>query len=84
MMDANEFVQCGGDVKGGLFLVDEERIRHPDVLDELRSDAQRLDAGPFTERQPWIGPELSEIEVQCEVLFRGKITTKLDKTTTRY
>jgi len=63
-----EFVAGGGYVKIRLFLVDEERVGHPNVLDELRTHGQRFHSRPFLERQPGIGPELSEVKVQREVL----------------
>lgn len=65
-----EFVAGGRYVKIRLFFVDEERVRHPDVFYELRSHGQRFHPRPFLERQPRIGPELSEVKVQREVLQR--------------
>lgn len=73
-MNTNELVAGGSDVKVRLLLVDEERIGHPDVLDELRPDAQRLDARPFLEREPRIRPELPEVKIQREVLARDTHT----------
>lgn len=67
-MNANELVAGGSDVKVRLLLVDEERVGHPDVLDELRADAQRLDVLPLLEREPRVRPELPEVKVQREVL----------------
>lgn len=64
-----EFVAGGSYVEIRLFLVDEERIGYPNVFDELRSHGQRFHSRPFLKRQPWIGPELSEVEIQCEVLY---------------
>lgn len=69
-MNTNELVAGGGDVKVRLLLVDEEGVGHPDVLDELRADAQRLDAHPRLEREPRVRPELPEVEIQREVLTR--------------
>lgn len=69
-MNTNELVAGGGDVKVRLLLVDEEGVGHPDVLDELRADAQRLDARPRLEREPRVRPELPEVEIQREVLTR--------------
>lgn len=66
---ANELVTGGGHVKIRLLLIDEERVRHPDVPDKLWADAQRFDARGFLERQPWIRPKLSEVKIQSEVLF---------------
>lgn len=70
VMNTNELVAGGGDVKVRLLLVDEEGVGHPDVLDELRSDAQRLDARSFLEREPRVRPELPEVKIQREVLAR--------------
>lgn len=68
MVYAKELVAGGGDVEVGLLLVDEKRVRHPDVLDELRADPEDLDARAFLERQPGIRPELPEVKIQREVL----------------
>jgi hypothetical protein len=67
-MYANELVARGGDVEVRLLLVDEERVRHPNVLDELRADAEYLDAALLLECQPWIRPELPKVKIQREVL----------------
>lgn len=64
----DKFVACGRYVKIRLFLVNEECIGHPYVLDELRPHRQSLDAWPFGERQPGIRPKLSEVKIQREVL----------------
>jgi len=37
VVDSNEFVACGRNMEVGLLLIDEEGVRHPDVLDEFRS-----------------------------------------------
>lgn len=50
MVDANELVAGGSDVKVRLLLVDEEGVGYPDVLDEFRADAERLDARALLER----------------------------------
>lgn len=68
VVDPDEFVAGGRYVEVRLFLVHEERVRHPDVLDELRTHRQRLDPRPFGERQPGIRPKLSEVKVQRKVL----------------
>lgn len=80
MVYPDEFVAGGRYVEVRLFLIDEERVGHPNVLDELRSHGQCLDARPFGERQPGIGPELSEVEIEREVLHmrRGKKNNKND------
>jgi hypothetical protein len=52
----------------GLLFIDEEGIGHPDVLDELGSNWQGLDARTLSERKPRVRPELTEVEIQCEVL----------------
>lgn len=67
-MDANELVAGGGYVKVRLLLVDEEGVRHPDVLDEFRADAKYLDSFSLFESEPRIRPELPEVKVQREVL----------------
>jgi hypothetical protein len=36
VVDSNEFVACGRNMEVGLLLIDEEGVRHPDVLDEFR------------------------------------------------
>ena len=69
MVYPNELIACGGDVEVRLFLVDEERVGHPNILDELRPDGQRFNAGPLPKRQPRIRPELTEVKIQREVLF---------------
>lgn len=63
MVYPDEFIAGGRYVEVRLFLIDEERVGYPDVLDELRSHGQGLDARPLGERQPGIGPELSEVEI---------------------
>ena len=68
MVYANELVAGGSYVEVRLLLVDEERVRHPDVLDEFRADAQYLDARPLLESQPRVRPELPEVKIQREVL----------------
>lgn len=68
VMNTNELVAGGSNVKVRLLLVDEEGVGHPDVLDELRADAQRLDVLLFGEREPWVRPELPEVKIQREVL----------------
>lgn len=86
MVYPNELIASGGDVEVRLFLVDEERVRHPDVLDELRADAQRFDPRAFPERQPRVRPELTEVEIQCEVLStlsEGKTKETHEKQTKR-
>lgn len=50
MVDANELVAGGSDVKVRLLLVDEEGVGYPDVLDEFGADAERLDARALLER----------------------------------
>lgn len=50
MVHANELVAGGSDVKVRLLLVHEEGVRYPDILDELGTDAQRLDTRSFLER----------------------------------
>lgn len=67
-MDSDELVTGRSDVEVGLFLVHEERVGHPDVLDEVRPDGQGFDSRPLSEGEPRISPELTEVEVQCEVL----------------
>jgi len=69
VVDSNEFVACGRNMEVGLLLIDEEGVRHPDVLDEFRSHWQGLDARPLSECKPWICPKLTEVEVQREVLW---------------
>lgn len=70
VMNTNELVAGGSDVKVRLLLVDEEGVRYPDVLDELRADAQRLDARSSLERESRVRPELPEVKIQREVLAR--------------
>ena len=69
VVDSNEFVACGRNMEVGLLLIDEEGVRHPDVLDEFRSHGQGFDARPLSECKPWICPKLTEVEVQREVLW---------------
>lgn len=68
MVYSNEFVRSGSYMEVRLFLVNEERVRYPDVLDELGADGERLDAGPLAEGESRIRPELAEVEVQRKVL----------------
>lgn len=68
MVNANELVAGGSDVKVRLLLVDEEGIGYPNVLDEFRADAERLDTRSRLERESRIRPELSEVKIQREVL----------------
>lgn len=58
-----KFVAGGRYMEVRLLFIDEERVGHPYVLDELRSDGQSFDPVSFLERQPGIGPELSEVEI---------------------
>jgi hypothetical protein len=69
VVDANELVACCSDMEVGLFFIDEECVRYPDVFDELGSNRQGLDARTLSERKPWVRPELTEVEVQREVLW---------------
>ena len=68
VVNADELVACGRDVEIGLLLVDEERVRHPDVLNELGSHGQGLDARTLSKSKSRIRPELTEVEIQGEVL----------------
>lgn len=72
MVNTNELVAGGSNVKVRLFLVDEEGVGYPYVLDKLRADAQRLDARSFLEPKPRVRPELSEVKIQREVLVRHR------------
>lgn len=72
MVDANELVAGGSDVKVRLLLVDEEGVGHPDILDELGADAERLDARALFERESRVRPELPEVKIQREVLVRHR------------
>lgn len=72
VVNANELVAGGSDVKVRLLLVDEEGVGHPNVLDEFRADAERLDARSLLERESRIRPELSEVKIQREVLVRHR------------
>jgi len=69
VVDSNEFVACCRNMEVGLLLIDEEGVRHPDVLDEFRSHWKDLDARPLSECKPWVCPKLTEVEVQREVLW---------------
>lgn len=68
VMDANELVACCRDVEVGLLFVHEEGVRHPNVFDELGSHWESLNTRPLPERQPRVRPELTEVEIQREVL----------------
>ena len=68
VMYANELVAGRSHVKVWLFLVDEKRVRHPNVFDKLRADLKNLNARSFFERQSRICPELPEVKIQREVL----------------
>lgn len=72
MVNANELVAGGSDVKIRLLLVDEKGVGYPNVLDEFRTDAERFDARSRLESQSWIRPELSEVKIQREVLVRHR------------
>lgn len=72
MVNANELVAGGSDVKIRLLLVDEKGVGYPNVLDEFRTDAERLDARSRFESESWIRPELSEVKIQREVLVRHR------------
>lgn len=71
-MNANELVAGGSDVKVRLLLVDEEGVGYPNILDEFRADAERLDARPLLEPKSRVRPELSEVKIQREVLVRHR------------
>jgi hypothetical protein len=68
-MYAYELVARGRDVEVRLLLVHEEGVWHPDVLDELGSHGQGLDTRPLPKREPRVRPELTEVEIQREVLW---------------
>lgn len=68
VVNSDELIARRGHVEVRLFLVDEERVRHPYVLYELRPHGERLHPRPLAEGQPRVRPELSEVEVQREVL----------------
>lgn len=68
MMDPDELVARGGYVEVGLLLVHEERVRHPDVLDELRAHGQGFHARSLLVGETRVRPELTEVKVQGEVL----------------
>jgi len=72
VVNANELVAGGSDVKVRLLLVDEESVGHPNVLDEFRADAERLDARSLLKRESRIRPELSKVKIQREVLVRHR------------
>lgn len=72
MVNANELVAGGSDVKVRLLLVDEEGVGHPNVLDEFGADAERLDARSRLERESRVRPELSEVKIQRKVLVRHR------------
>lgn len=72
MVNANELVAGGSDVKIRLLLVDEKGVGYPNVLDEFRTDAERFDARSRLEPESWIRPELSEVKIQREVLVRHR------------
>lgn len=72
VVDANELVAGGSDVKVRLLLVDEEGVGNPNVLDEFGTDAERLDARALLERESWVRPELSEVKIQREILVRHR------------
>lgn len=72
VMNANELVAGGSDVKVRLLLVDEEGVGYPNVLDEFGADTERLDARSLLERESRIRPELSEVKIQREVLVRHR------------
>lgn len=76
VVDAYELVAGGSYVEVRLLLVYEERVRYPDVFDKLRPHGQRLYSRPLLERQPRVCPELSEVEVQGEVLTKGACIKK--------
>lgn len=77
-MNTNELVAGGSDVKVWLLLVDKEGVGYPNVLDEFRADAERLDARSLLERESWIRPELSEVKIQREVLVRHRWLIRLE------
>lgn len=72
VVNANELVAGGSDVKVRLLLVDKEGVGYPNVLDEFRADAECLDARSLLERKSWIRPELSEVKIQRKVLVRHR------------
>lgn len=73
VMDANELVAGGSDVKVRLLLVDEEGVGYPNILDEFGANTERLDARSLLEREPRIRPELPEVKIQREVLVRHRL-----------
>lgn len=68
-MNSYELVAGGCDVKVRLLLINEECVGHPDVLDKLRANAERLDALLRLVGKSRIRPELSKVKIQREVLF---------------
>lgn len=74
MVYSDEFVAGRRYMKVRLFLVNEKRVGHPDVLDEFGSHRQGLDPRSLGERQPGVCPELPEVKVQRKVLETGRQT----------
>ena len=71
-MNTNKFIASCGDVKVGLFLIDEKGVRDPDILDELRTHGEGLYTLPLVEGKSWISPKLPEVKIQCKVLEKHK------------
>lgn len=69
VMNSDKFVAGRRHVKVRLLFVDEKRVRHPDIFDELRADAQRFDSLTFFVSQSRIRPKLTEVKIQREVLL---------------
>lgn len=67
-MNANKFVACSSNMEIRLFFVDKESIRYPNIPNKFRANRKGFDACPFLIGEPWICPELPEVEVQCEIL----------------
>lgn len=67
-MYSNEFVGSGGYMEVRLFFVYKKRVRNPNILYELRTNWKSLHTRSFSECQSRVRPELSKVEIQCEIL----------------
>lgn len=65
--DFDEFIFCCYRMNETLFFIHEKCIGHPNRFRKLMTESKSFHTR-LIEWQPWIGPELTEVEIDCVVL----------------
>lgn len=68
MQNSQELIVSGGIVKVSCFLINEEGVRYPDLLNVGCPNHQLLQAWLWLEGETGIPPELAEVHVKGKVL----------------